>query len=381
MALANCHEYSENVRSTTSSFCDSVSSAMKKSGIVFLLGLFCTAFQQTCLADTCSQISEKLVGEWQFDNTHTLKFEGGNSFVALDGKRLTMSVCSIIPSINVSFFINGLYVIIYPPKQQEVGARMFMGLNTYELTRRTSVASDLNASTQLETNAKDSVLVLPSQKYEEQFLSMKNSGVVPVLAELAKAVDPNFRIITKECGVINAWYSPQEKSITLCYDYLGSADKFIDDNYQNESIETQATLKTGIFIGVLLHELGHAIIDLHKIPIIGGEEDAADRIATIFLLQITEKNPTNGKIMIAGILAHDWARKSSMLDKLFSTDVYSDEHPITEQRVFNIMCLAYGSNPSLFSDTASQLGLSSERASRCQNEYLAAKSAVKQLIK
>ena len=32
-----------------------------------------------------------------------------------------------------------------------------------------------------------------------------------------------------------------------------------------------------------MHEMGHALIDLYDLPVLGKEEDAADSVATVFL--------------------------------------------------------------------------------------------------
>lgn len=229
--------------------------------------------------------------------------------------------------------------------------------------------------------ADDGVLLFPSQKYATQFSALRDTETLSKIGDLVRAIDPAFMFVAKECGVINAWYSPQSKTITVCYELLHDGDLFVDSQYNRENPATQAWMKSGIFFWVLFHELGHAIIHLKAVPIIGGEEDAADRIATILLLEFAKNNPVEGKVMLVGDLAYTWSRRSDILDKLLSgRQMYANEHPMNEQRVFNIICLAYGSNPALFVDTARQLKLPSERAVRCQREYIQTNAAVKELL-
>lgn len=226
------------------------------------------------------------------------------------------------------------------------------------------------------------VIAVPSQKYYEQYAMFDNSEIKPALGDLANLLGPDFNIIAKECGVINAFYSPSQKSITLCYEYLADGDNYINKAYKRESIATQAYLNTGIFFYVLLHELGHAVIDVKQIPVIGGEEDAADRIAAIIMLEFAKSNPVLAKTMFIGFLSYNWNKRLGVLTKLMnSSNLYADEHPFNEQRVFNMVCLAYGKDPGLFVDVARAFKLSPERARRCADEYQDANTAVRTLLK
>ncbi len=234
----------------------------------------------------------------------------------------------------------------------------------------------------LPSHAAENIIGLPSHRYPEQFRLMQDERITASINEIIKHIDPDLKVIARECGQINAFYSPNQKLVTLCYEYMHSADQFIDRQYANQSIMTRSWLSVGILMGVLFHEFGHAIIDLRKVPIIGNQEDAADSIATIFLIEATKKSPAQGKVMIVGKLAYDWAQRSKGLDKLlFGHDLYANEHPLNEQRVFNMLCLAYGSNPALFTDTALELRLPQNRANRCQTEYQDTNNAIQQLLK
>lgn len=230
--------------------------------------------------------------------------------------------------------------------------------------------------------AQANVLIHTSDRYADQFQMFRDSGVAPMLSKLASSLGPDFTFVTKECGVVNAWYSPGERSITLCYEYLADADAYFQDRYQNTNIGTRAAWSTGVFIHVLFHELAHAAIDVRNIPVLGGQEDAADRFSTIMLLETAKSNPVQAKAMITGSLIYQWNTRPSVLQKLiYGRRLYANEHPLTEQRVYNIVCLAYGSNPALFQDLAQAFRLPQERAVRCPGEYRSAETAVKQLFK
>lgn len=231
------------------------------------------------------------------------------------------------------------------------------------------------------SNAGEKVEVFPSKKYFNEYLLMQQFQKNKLFEGIVEPIDSELSIEARECGFINAFYNPNQKKITLCYEYINSASAEIDYLYPRESIQSRSALETGVLVAVLMHELGHAIIHLKNIPVLGNQEDAADSIATIIMLELVKKSPQLGKTMIVGSLAHDWGKRTGGLTKLLrSNDLYANEHPYNEQRVFNRVCLAYGSNPALFIDSARQLKLPENRARRCQKEYQDTKRAVDALI-
>src|SRR3954469_136869 len=80
---------------------------------------------------------------------------------------------------------------------------------------------------------------------------------------------------TEGCdGDANAWYEESDETVTACYEYLA-------DVLANAPQETTAAGVTrqdavvGPTIEVFLHEIGHAVFSMLKVPILGREEDAA----------------------------------------------------------------------------------------------------------
>ena len=87
---------------------------------------------------------------------------------------------------------------------------------------------------------------------------------------------------TEGCdGESNAWYDGE--AVTVCYEFL-------DDIWKNAPAETTpagiAPIDTliGPVADVFFHEVGHAVFDLWKIPVLGREEDAADQFSVIIML-------------------------------------------------------------------------------------------------
>jgi hypothetical protein len=83
---------------------------------------------------------------------------------------------------------------------------------------------------------------------------------------------------TAHCTDPNASYEPATRTVTLCYELF----KFLSERFSGE--EGGGFLVTGTVVFALMHELGHALVDVLDIPITGREEDAADQLATYLLL-------------------------------------------------------------------------------------------------
>lgn len=163
-----------------------------------------------------------------------------------------------------------------------------------------------------------------------------------------------------ECGEANAFYDPLIKSITMCYELIGAiADEFSQGSGSDEELET-ATINTVLF--VFFHELGHALIDILKLPVTGKEEDAVDQLASLILIESGDDGEE------AALDGATWfllqAGKTGVDDLAFW-----DEHSLDAQRFYNIACWVYGRNPKKYSELVTAGLLPEPRAVQCVDEY------------
>jgi hypothetical protein len=115
---------------------------------------------------------------------------------------------------------------------------------------------------------------------------------------------------------------------------------------------------------VLLHEIGHGFVDLYDIPVLGREEDAADRFATWWMAPDGQ-----GQDGTDAIAAMEWWLASARTSGLSREQLaWWDEHGIDEQRGYQIACLLYGSDPQTMGPLAGRLGLPAERRESCVPE-------------
>jgi hypothetical protein len=162
-----------------------------------------------------------------------------------------------------------------------------------------------------------------------------------------------------ECGMINAFYAPSEASITFCYELLQLlAEVFLPDD-GSWTQEAQDQISGAIWF-IMMHEVGHALVHQLDLPITGREEDVADQLAVWTLMETGDKG---AQAALSGTLAIQPAT-----DEFENAD-FADEHSLGPQRLFNVLCWIYGSDPGKYGGIVADGHLPEERAARCPGEW------------
>jgi len=174
-------------------------------------------------------------------------------------------------------------------------------------------------------------------------------------------------------GVENAWYDDEDYSVTVCYEYLARVARDAPRETTAAGVTPEDAL-IGPTAEVFLHEFAHALFDLLRIPVLGREEDAADMVAAYTLLQL---GPKFARSAIGGV-AYMYNMQAN--DKPLSAAVAAEDHPLTQQRFYNLLCLAYGADPKTFGDVVEKGYLPKARAENCEIEYDQADYAVRTLL-
>jgi hypothetical protein len=136
--------------------------------------------------------------------------------------------------------------------------------------------------------------------------------------------------------------------------------------FQFPEDEAESAFIANEVIATFYHELGHAMIDVLQLPVLGKEEDAADHLSVILMNDIWEEEAA------ANILASDataYALQAAQREAGGEDPSYSDEHSMDMQRYYSVVCLFYGANPKARQGLADELGLPPERAERCPDEW------------
>jgi putative metallopeptidase DUF4344 len=189
-----------------------------------------------------------------------------------------------------------------------------------------------------------------------------------LLEQLAKFLAPlrlpmTLRIWGFECfedAELLAYYYPKYHAIHLCYEFVDKLAKAKPDNATADGV-TPAQAFGGTLVGMLLHETGHAVADMLKVPVFGREEDAADQIAEFVALQFDEElaeTVTKGS---------GWYWLADATSGIMYFNEYADVHSTGFERFLNYLCLGYGRDPHTFKDLAEKY--LADRAPNCSDEY------------
>jgi len=206
-------------------------------------------------------------------------------------------------------------------------------------------------------------MAIYSRMKERQVLEQFSQFMAPL------RLPKTLRVRTGECGEINAYYSGAQWTITICYEWVDFVEQSAPQRVSDEGVTREEAIIGG-FLGVLLHEAGHAISDILRLPVLGREEDSADEIAAFVMLQF---GPDVARTAIKGTF-YTWLALSRRADA-----VYWDEHSSASQRYANFLCIAYGADRETFNELA-QKWLTTDRRGNCEQEYQQARNAFRKTV-
>ncbi len=195
----------------------------------------------------------------------------------------------------------------------------------------------------------------------------------------------NVHYITfAEIEEINAYYSPDTQNITIGYELMD----FIYRNLKkqlNSASENEEILIDSVFY-VILHELGHAFIDIFDLQFVGMEEDVSDYLAVVLAIEILGYDASSlvEALFSAPVFYAMFLEDFDKLEVLdlseeespdFERIVYSDVHSLDSQRVIDILTLIHGARPLetefLFEDAEkTKFSLSGDRLNHAMDIYL-----------
>ncbi|WP_431237811.1 DUF4344 domain-containing metallopeptidase [Mycolicibacterium aichiense] len=192
-----------------------------------------------------------------------------------------------------------------------------------------------------------------------------------VLEDLADDINQSLKLPQdiplhgSQCDQANAFWSPSQKTITICYEDADLGEKIFTKAGDKDPTASAIGSEDATFY----HETGHMAITLYDLPITGKEEDAADQLAAYILLTPGD----NGKVDTESLkaitnFARAFQASAAARTELGAADM-ADVHSLDQQRVYNLQCWIYGSNPDANADMISDGGLPQERAQGCPDEW------------
>lgn len=228
-------------------------------------------------------------------------------------------------------------------------------------------ASSLTQSNGVQDKGDFKVVYSPvkNPKYAELQKELQNEKVFEAIAAdlnntIALPVD--ITITFAECGQVNAFYDPNKRQISMCYELV---DHFADSF--SKVVESEDKLEeavVGATIFVFFHEVGHSLVHILDLPITGKEEDAVDQLSTFVL---TSESDEGEQAALNGAMSFYLAsqKKETKVEDL----AFWDEHSLSQQRFYNVLCWVFGQNEQKYDGLVKNGLLPVDRAQRCNGEY------------
>ena len=161
------------------------------------------------------------------------------------------------------------------------------------------------------------------------------------------------------CGEANAWYLSDTREVAVCLELVDYYYRLLAPYHRREALDEAVA---SAFSFIVLHELGHALVDVLDLPITGREEDAVDQLAVWLLLQESDGDSAVVDAAFSFLASEPWSEFGDGASP-------GDEHALDRQRFFNLLCWVYGSAPEAHARLIEESALPARRQAQCPREY------------
>ena len=147
--------------------------------------------------------------------------------------------------------------------------------------------------------------------------------------------------------------------INMTYEFLLSNHEIIAATGYAETEDELVLTLLNLVEFVLYHEVGHALVDMLDLPVLGKEEDAVDGFAAVVASAFD--------LDVVALTAADIfnLNTSIQVSNEISPAAFWDSHSLDQQRMYSIICMIYGSNPNAYSSLLNDVGMPSEKEAEC----------------
>jgi len=234
------------------------------------------------------------------------------------------------------------------------------------------------ASPPLSTNQIRVLYAQPTDaKHQPTYEALQDRRVLETLRSMLNPLrlPRELTLELKSCGgKVDAYY--WAATATVCYEYVELIQQHAPKVGTPGGL-TRADSIVGAIVDTILHEVGHAVIDMLEVPVFGREEDAADFFSVYVLTQFLREDASR---LFQGVGFMMASEAKAALEKPQNAKSYAGPHGMAAQRYYNLLCMAYGSDPATFGDAVLRGGLPSWRAEGCAEEFAMLKRAFQKLI-
>lgn len=193
---------------------------------------------------------------------------------------------------------------------------------------------------------------------------LRQSDVLPNMLQFVNDTVPFAEPVTLRIGADDGpLFDPAINEIQVPVEFLEEIDhRFVKAGLATSN-EQRDNAVIDVFMHTLLHEVAHAIIAQHDIPTLGKEEDAADNLANVLLLEYVDDGD-----LIALNAADMFALEDEDIESFEATDFWG-QHSLDIQRYYTTLCHVYGAMPEDNEQLVESGELSADKANQCIDEY------------
>ncbi len=141
-----------------------------------------------------------------------------------------------------------------------------------------------------------------------------------------------------------------------------------DTHFRLPSDPETARFVSSNLVAVFYHELGHALIDVLMLPVIGSEEDAADTLSALFINRFWPDGEAEALVSDTALGFRLYAERAER----GGAETYWDQHALDQEREANLLCLFYGADPAGHGDLVAAHRLPDVRRVSCREEFVRA---------
>jgi hypothetical protein len=136
-------------------------------------------------------------------------------------------------------------------------------------------------------------------------------------------------VIFSQTGQVNAWYAPASHQVIFSYELAAHLEELFRSEPRFAKQATAMAQNASRFI--LMHELGHAVIEEMDLPQTGKNEDAADELAVLMCTRSGDKEGAAAAAQAFLLMGKKYK------DATKAPALFYDEHSLDMQRYFHIL--------------------------------------------
>lgn len=195
---------------------------------------------------------------------------------------------------------------------------------------------------------------------------IKKNGITQRVIELMdETVNLESNLKIQYGGEDGPLFDSEHQALLMPYSFITEIEEQFNtlEPALSESEMQQAI--DSVLAHTLLHEIGHSLVYVNGLPVLGREEDAVDSFATVWLLEGFE----DGQQM-AFDAALMFALESEEIDEFMEEDFWG-EHSLDKQRYYQTLCLIFGSDPEAMQKKTDIFdeAFVEERGESCSDDY------------